>query len=80
MAATSVYLDYNATTPMDPDVLSAVTVSLKEDWNNPSSGYPGGESIILLASCRVLYSQCMWLNMMSWSSPVVVMLLYRSES
>ena len=38
-----VYLDYNATTPLDPEVLLAITHSLKEDWGNPSSGYPAGQ-------------------------------------
>ena len=33
-----VYLDYNATTPLDPEVRKAIKVSIDEDWGNPSSG------------------------------------------
>ena len=33
-----VYLDYNATTPLDPEVRKAIKVSINEDWGNPSSG------------------------------------------
>ena len=32
------YLDYNATTPLDPEVREAIKVSVDEDWANPSSG------------------------------------------
>ena len=32
------YLDYNATTPLDPEVRKAIKVSIDEDWGNPSSG------------------------------------------
>lgn len=38
----SVYLDYNATTPIDPEVAEAISKSLKEDWGNPSSGHELG--------------------------------------
>ena len=33
-----VYMDYNATTPLDPEVRKAIKVSIDEDWGNPSSG------------------------------------------
>ena len=33
-----VYLDYNATTPLDPEVRKAIKRSIDEDWGNPSSG------------------------------------------
>ena len=39
----AVYLDYNATTPLDPTVLEAITDSLRNLWGNPSSSYPVGE-------------------------------------
>ena len=39
----AVYLDYNATTPLDPTVLEAITDSLTNLWGNPSSSYPVGE-------------------------------------
>ena len=32
------YMDYNATTPLDPEVRKAIKVSVDEDWGNPSSG------------------------------------------
>jgi cysteine desulfurase NifS len=32
-----VYLDHNATTPLDPEVLEAMLPFLREDWGNPSS-------------------------------------------
>lgn len=38
-----VYLDYNATTPLDSTVTEEVTRSLKEDWGNPSSSHVLGE-------------------------------------
>ena len=37
-----VYLDYNATTPLAPEVVEAVTRSLSL-WGNPSSGYVTGQ-------------------------------------
>lgn len=32
-----VYLDYNATTPIDAHVQEAILLSLENDWANPSS-------------------------------------------
>ncbi|XP_064418486.1 selenocysteine lyase [Latimeria chalumnae] len=37
-----VYLDFNATTPLDPEVIHAVNVAMKEAWGNPSSSYTAG--------------------------------------
>jgi cysteine desulfurase len=34
-----IYLDYNATTPVDPEVLDAMLPFLREDYGNPSSSY-----------------------------------------
>jgi len=34
-----VYLDYNATTPLDPQVIEAVTSAMINNWSNPSSQY-----------------------------------------
>ena len=36
-----VYMDYNATTPLAPEVVEAITSSLRL-WGNPSSGYATG--------------------------------------
>ncbi len=38
-----VYLDYNATTPLEPSVLDAIYASLKYAWGNPSSSYSQGK-------------------------------------
>ncbi|KAK1336779.1 hypothetical protein QTO34_002814 [Cnephaeus nilssonii] len=37
-----VYMDYNATTPLEPEVVQAVTEAMREAWGNPSSPYPAG--------------------------------------
>jgi len=37
-----VYLDYNATTPVDPRVAAAILGALQEDFGNPSSGHALG--------------------------------------
>ncbi|RAI35286.1 cysteine desulfurase NifS, partial [Rhodoplanes elegans] len=37
-----VYLDHNATTPVDPDVLAAMLPFLREEFGNPSSSHPAG--------------------------------------
>lgn len=39
---TPVYLDYNATTPVDPDVLKAMLPYLRGEYGNPSSNYSLG--------------------------------------
>lgn len=38
------YLDYNATTPLAPEVLDAVTAALRNAWGNPSSEHHAGSS------------------------------------
>src|SRR5205823_14718283 len=37
-----VYLDYNATTPVDPAVVEAMLPYLREHFGNPSSGHAYG--------------------------------------
>ncbi len=37
-----IYLDHNATTPVDPEVLEAMLPYLRDEFGNPSSGYPLG--------------------------------------
>ncbi len=39
----SIYLDYNATTPIDPNALDAMLPFLKDQFGNPSSSYPLGK-------------------------------------
>jgi cysteine desulfurase len=39
-----IYLDYNATTPVDPQVVEAVRQALAEDFGNPSSAHRIGRS------------------------------------
>src|SRR5215469_15718272 len=40
---TPIYLDYNATTPVDPAVLEAMLPYLKEGFGNPSSSHATGQ-------------------------------------
>ena len=40
----TVYLDYNATTPVDPRVLEAMLPWLREGFGNPSSEHPLGRA------------------------------------
>ncbi len=42
--ATPIYLDYNATTPIDPAVRAAMLPCLETHFGNPSSGYVYGQS------------------------------------
>lgn len=42
MTPSPVYLDYNATTPVDPEVAEAMLPFLTQRFGNPSSGHPYG--------------------------------------
>ena len=51
-----IYLDYNATTPLDPSVLKAIHDALQHAWGNPSSTYTAGRKashVIRQARCTV---------------------------
>ncbi|XP_051694210.1 selenocysteine lyase isoform X2 [Oryctolagus cuniculus] len=37
-----IYMDYNATTPLEPAVIQAVEEAMQDAWGNPSSSYPAG--------------------------------------
>jgi cysteine desulfurase len=38
-----IYLDYNATTPIAPEVAEAMMPFVREDFGNPSSSHPIGK-------------------------------------
>ena len=38
-----IYLDYNATTPLEPSVLTVIHDALEDAWGNPSSSYNAGK-------------------------------------
>lgn len=40
-----IYLDHNATTPIAPEVLDAMTPFLTSEWGNPSSTYKFGAKL-----------------------------------
>lgn len=42
MTLDRIYMDYNATTPLEPEVIQAITEALKDAWGNPSSSYIAG--------------------------------------
>ncbi|QGF25064.1 aminotransferase class V-fold PLP-dependent enzyme [Raineyella fluvialis] len=42
MAGRPIYLDYNATTPVDPEVVAAMVPSLEREFGNPSSTHAYG--------------------------------------
>jgi cysteine desulfurase len=49
-----IYLDNNATTPVDPEVSDAIFSSLKRDFANPSSTHlPGKKAREVIENCRV---------------------------
>lgn len=41
--SSTIYLDHNGTTPVDPEVLMAMRPYLEEEFGNPSSSYPLGK-------------------------------------
>lgn len=42
MEDSKIYLDYNATTPLAPEVLQNIHTALRDFWGNPSSGHDAG--------------------------------------
>src|SRR5260370_28786478 len=44
MSALPIYLDYNATTPLDPAVVDAMLPFLREHFGNPSSTHAYGKT------------------------------------
>jgi selenocysteine lyase len=52
----TVYLDYNATTPLAPSVLQIINETLRDAWGNPSSSHVAGKKakeVINVARSRV---------------------------
>lgn len=52
----TIYLDYNATTPLAPSVLSSIHETLRDAWGNPSSSHESGrkaKEVIQCARSRV---------------------------
>ncbi|KAH0623896.1 hypothetical protein JD844_007085 [Phrynosoma platyrhinos] len=41
-SARKIYMDYNATTPLAPEVIQTVTEAMHDAWGNPSSSYTAG--------------------------------------
>ncbi|CAF96629.1 unnamed protein product, partial [Tetraodon nigroviridis] len=42
MTGNRIYMDYNATTPLEAEVVQTISEALWEAWGNPSSSYPAG--------------------------------------
>src|SRR5258708_4777916 len=48
-----IYLDHNATTPVEPDVLRAMLPYLREEFGNPSSAHSlGGRARLAVENAR----------------------------
>ena len=43
----SIYLDNNATTPLEDEVIDEITKAMKDGWGNPSSAHQVGMFLIL---------------------------------
>ncbi len=55
-----IYLDYNATTPVDPRVAEAVAGTLRDGWGNPSSGHRAGRAArALVEAARARVAACL---------------------
>ena len=54
MEGTKIYLDYNSTTPLEPEVLSSITEALTTCYANPSSSHEEGVAIVFVLQA-VLY-------------------------
>ncbi|XP_054838401.1 selenocysteine lyase isoform X2 [Eublepharis macularius] len=42
-SSSKIYMDYNATTPVAPEVIQTVNEAMQEAWGNPSSSYGAGQ-------------------------------------
>ena len=51
-------MDYNATTPLEKEVVEAINKSLEQNWSNPSSQYKEGkEAKVAINSARSSIAQ-----------------------
>lgn len=58
-------MDYNATTPLEPEVIQAITEALQDAWGNPSSSYIAGKEtcfLILSSPWNQTTTTSLWLN------------------
>ena len=56
---TNIYLDYNATTPVAPEVRDTVAEAMEKFWGNPSSGHSlGREAHRVLEEARESVAEC----------------------
>lgn len=53
-----IYMDYNATTPLEPEVIQSVCEALQEAWGNPSSNYEAGEEYFCFQEQLLLNRKC----------------------
>lgn len=50
-------MDYNATTPLEPEVIKTISEALQDAWGNPSSNYIAGEETLKLHQKARCWSQ-----------------------
>lgn len=48
-------MDYNATTPLEPEVMEAVTEALQDAWGNPSSNYVAGVEKFMSSTVKPMF-------------------------
>ena len=57
-STTNIYADYNATTPLAPEVIKSIKESLEHHWANPNSSHEHGkEARKIIESSRTLVAQ-----------------------
>lgn len=67
-------MDYNATTPLEPEVIQAVSEALQDAWGNPSSNYIAGEQtrihlLCVFGSRNVKMKVCVSINFQTRLDP-----------
>lgn len=64
-------MDYNATTPLEKEVVESIALSLSESWSNPSSQYKKGKE----AKFLINQSRQSIANMINADSPSDIIFL-----